>query len=243
VQIALISDVHGNLPALEACLGQIDAVGVDQVWCLGDTVGYGPSVNECLELVLERCSQVLAGNHDLAARGDYPAGHFGGTAGHGIKYAIKHLSPVNVQQLQQLKAFHHTVGEELYHASSVDPVWEYVKDRRSASTHLAAQTHPLSFVGHSHLQLAFARQDDGSAVGDIVLGGGSLVLDERRTVVNPGSVGQPRDNNPQAGWALYDDDARTIAWYRTEYDLEAAQAAVRAAGLPERTAARLAEGR
>lgn len=243
MRVALISDVHGNLPALEACLNEIRAVGSDEIWCLGDTVGYGPSVNECLAMVVDSCSIVLAGNHDLAARGDYPAAHFGGTAGNGIRYAIEHLSLDNVQRLKELKAFHHREGEELYHASSVDPVWEYVKDRRSAATHLAAQVRPVSFVGHSHLQLAFARQADGSAVGDIVKGGGSLTLDERAVVVNPGSVGQPRDNDSHAGWALYDDAAQSIAWYRTEYDIERAQAAVRAAGLPERTATRLAEGR
>lgn len=243
MQIAVISDVHANHAALSAVLTAIEDLGVERIWCLGDTLGYGPDVDICLRLVLARCEMTLLGNHDLAVRGDYPARHFGGTAGAGVHYALDHLDPDLFDRLAPLSPQAVINDIELFHASSIDPAWEYVNDRRSAAVHLSAQSAPLAFVGHSHLQLAYALQPDGSAVGDILTDGGSLMLDERRTVVNPGSVGQPRDGDPRAGFATYDPAKRRVEWHRVEYDIAQAQFAIRAAGLPERTATRLATGR
>jgi predicted phosphodiesterase len=243
--IALISDVHGNLPALEAVLADAQAAGAQHIWCLGDTAGYGPFVNECLELVEDSCALVLAGNHDLAVRGDLPAGMFGGTAGAGVRYSQSVLS-------ERSRAFLDTLGPqrimpdagiELYHASSRDPVWEYVRDPQSAIGHFSAQRLPLSFVGHSHLQLMFELSGGGRfALGGLRADGDVVELTPgAQRVMNPGSVGQPRDREPRAGWALLEPDVR-VTFRRSEYDIPRMQAAVAAAGLPPELGERLLLG-
>lgn len=240
--IAVLSDVHGNLPALEAVLADIERVGVERIWCLGDTLGYGPHVNECMALVTQRCEIVLAGNHDLAVRGDLDALQFAGSAGDGVRYAQAVLTPQNSQVLAQLTPQRLMEGVELYHASARDPVWEYVRDPGMALRHLQAQQQPLSWVGHSHLQLAFELPDGGSAaLGGAVTAGDVISLTPGvKRVLNPGSVGQPRDRDPRAAWALLAADH--VRFHRVEYNIPRMAQAVLEAGLPAETAERLALG-
>ena len=242
--IAVVSDIHGNLPAFDAVLADIDAHGAERIWCLGDTTGYGPFVNECLQRVMQRCEIVLAGNHDLAVRGDADLAAFGGTAGVGVEYARSVIDANSSTFLAGLHPARTLEGVELYHASSRDPVWEYVRSEQSATMHLCSQGTPLSFVGHSHIQLTFAlaaADTRATAEGGPVQHGAIVHLrDDERRVINPGSVGQPRDRDPRAAWALVEPGRVTML--RVAYDIEAMRAAVRDAGLPGEVGERLELG-
>lgn len=239
--IAVISDVHGNLPALETVLQDIDSNGLTRIWCLGDTLGYGPYVNECFDLVLNRCEVVIAGNHDLAVRGDLPVQVFGGSAGAGVEYAIEHLTPDRKERLASLSDHFEMPSLQLFHGSSIDHVWDYVRDTRAATRHLNAQTAPVSFVGHSHLQLAFSLAPDSTeATGGLVLPGTTLQFDESKQVFNPGSVGQPRDGDPRAAYAVV--TSESVTFLRVPYDITSMRSAVLAAGLPRVIGDRLETG-
>ena len=240
--IAVISDVHGNLPALEAVLADIDAAGVHRVWCLGDTLGYGPSPVDCLRIVFERCEIVLAGNHDLAVRGDLRASDFLGTAGTGIAHAIAQVStaPDAQAMLAGLRPSHFLDEVEMYHASARDPVWEYVRDEASAREHLSVQRLPLSLVGHSHLPLCFTEVSPGKARGGLLDANAVVPLDGSKRVFNPGSVGQPRDRDPRASWALVSPGSVTMR--RVTYDIARTRAMVVDAGLPSEVGERLELG-
>ena len=245
--IALISDVHGNLPALEAVLADIDAHGSGvRIWCLGDTVGYGPSAAACLEVVRGRCEVILAGNHDLAVAGDprcaesVEPGLWSGGPGAGIRHALATIGDDWIAYLQTLQPSQLLDNVELHHGSGRDPVWEYVRTVESATAHLQVQQRELGAVGHTHMPLLWelapgAQEADGGmmpADSRIVLARGT------RRVFNPGSVGQPRDRDPRAGWASL--DRGTLTFHRTPYDIARAQADNAAAGLPQETSDRLA---
>jgi diadenosine tetraphosphatase ApaH/serine/threonine PP2A family protein phosphatase len=224
-------------------LADIDAHGATRIWCLGDTVGYGPFVNECVELIAARCEVVLAGNHDLAVRGDLDPKNFAGTAGAGIDYAIKHLEPAMRAHLDSWSSPSWLIDNvELYHGSALDPVWQYVRDEKIALLHLQEQETALSLVGHSHAQLVFELPDGASeAMGGQASDGVVMPLSIGvRRVVNPGSVGQPRDRDPRASWALL--EPTRVAFHRVEYDIPRMRAAVDAAGLPGETGERLELG-
>ena len=242
--IGVISDVHGNLPALTAVLDAVDAAGIERIWCLGDTIGYGPFAAECCELVLARCELVLAGNHEVALRGIDAGNPFGGGAGAGLDHAHATLGPAQLEALAQLPSFHVFEAIEAYHAASFDPVWEYVADPAAAAMHLDSQRAPLSLVGHSHRQLAFWRAAPGGR--DMPVEGGPATGQEpvrlagRVVVANPGSVGQPRDGDPRAAWAVLTPEA--ISFHRIEYDIDAMAEACELADLPPTTAERLYRG-
>lgn len=244
--IAVISDVHGNLPALQAVLAEIDAQGLQRVWCLGDTVGYGPFVNECVRLVAQRCEVMLAGNHDLAVRGDVDRGVFSGSAGAGIDYARRVIADDAMQVLRSLSP-HRVVGTvELYHASARDPAWEYVIDPQVAAQHLATQRAPLSLVGHSHRQLAYSIESHAEpgtpATGGPVEAGTRFELDTAlKVVANPGSVGQPRDGDPRAAFVVV--DGVSVTFHRVDYDRAPMRKAVQQTGLPTSIAECLGQGR
>lgn len=247
--IALISDVHGNLAALEAVLADIDALGSGvRIWCLGDTVGYAGQPAECIDLVRERCEVVLAGNHDLAVAGDPRAGRelvpglFTGGPGAGIAHAEATIGPERRSWLASLQPSRLLDNVELHHGSSRDPVWEYVRSVESATGHLQGQQRELGAVGHTHMPLLWELPEGArQAHGGLMPEGSSLLLERgTRRVFNPGSVGQPRDRDPRAAWALL--DRGTLSFRRTSYDIERAQASIRDAGLPEETADRLALG-
>lgn len=247
--IALISDVHGNLPALEAVLAEIDASDPGaRIWCLGDTVGYAAQAAECVDLVRERCEVVIAGNHDLAVAGDPRTsrdavpGLFRGGPGAGIAHAARTLGDERMAWLASLAPSRLLDNVELHHGSARDPVWEYVRTVETASAQLRAQQRELGIVGHTHMPLLWELEADGSeARGGLMPAGSSVVLERgTRRVVNPGSVGQPRDRDPRAAWASL--SSGTLAFRRTEYDIERARAAIAAAGLPDETGDRLSLG-
>lgn len=247
--IAFISDVHGNLPALEAVFADIDALAPGaRIWCLGDTVGYAADPAACLDLVRARCEVVLAGNHDLAVAGDPRAdqrampGMFESAPGRGIAHAMQTLGTERMAYLASLQPSRLLDNVELHHGSDRDPVWEYVRTVESATAHLRMQQRELGAVGHTHMPLLWELPDGAAeATGGLMPAGSALVLERGpKRVFNPGSVGQPRDRDPRAAWASLDHG--TLTFHRTDYDIERACAAILAAGLPDETADRLRIG-
>jgi diadenosine tetraphosphatase ApaH/serine/threonine PP2A family protein phosphatase len=241
VRVAVISDIHGNLHALEAVLTDILREGTDEAWCLGDVVGYGPHPNECCALVRERAGLCLCGNHDLAVVGGLDVSDFSGDAAVAARWTQGVLEPAHAEWLRSLSPKATRAGTELYHGSPRDPIWDYVLSDEIAVASLRATEAPVVLVGHSHVALALWLAGD-ELEGGQAPGGTELPLAGRRSLLNPGSVGQPRDGDARAAWLLLDLDAGTCSFRRVAYDVDGAQADARAAGLPETLAARLRVG-
>jgi diadenosine tetraphosphatase ApaH/serine/threonine PP2A family protein phosphatase len=240
MRVAVISDVHANRHALEAVLAAIDAEGPDAIWCLGDTVGYGPKPNECCDLVRARADLCLVGNHDLVALGELSLSDFNDEAATAALWTSSVLTRGSQTWLRGLSPSAAVDGVELFHASARDPVWEYVLSEEAAQATLALTSAPLVLVGHSHVALALSPAGNGIA-GGLAPAGTRVDLDGRR-LLNPGSVGQPRDRDPGAAWLLLDLGRGTADFRRVEYPVAATQDEMRAAGLPPALAARLARG-
>ncbi|HXY86632.1 MAG TPA: metallophosphoesterase family protein [Gaiellaceae bacterium] len=240
MRVAVISDVHANLRALEAVLAAIDDEHVDAVWCLGDTVGYGPRPNECCTSVRERAALCLVGNHDLVALGDIAVGDFNDEAAAAALWTRDELSADSQSFLRGLEPAARVEGAELYHASARDPVWEYLLSEDAVRATFDLTTAPLVLVGHSHVALAVNARGD-ELDGGLAPGGTEVELDGR-WVLNPGSTGQPRDGDPRAAWLLLDLEQRRASFRRVAYPVKETQAELRAAGLPPGLAARLAFG-
>ena len=240
MRVAVISDVHANYQALEAVLREIDAAGVDAVWCLGDTVGYGPRPNECCDVVRERAAQCLVGNHDLVVLGELTVDEFNDEAAAAAIWTAEVLTPESHAFLASLKPFGEADGVDLFHASARDPVWEYVLTEEAARATLELSSAQLILVGHSHVALAITAED-GRVGGGPARGGSKVALDGRR-LLNPGSVGQPRDGDPRAAWMLLDLEERFAEFRRVPYSIERTQAEMRERGLPQALASRLQRG-
>ena len=241
MRVAVLSDIHGNLHALEAVLAAVDAARVDEIWCLGDVVGYGARPNECCELVRARASVCLAGNHDLVVVGTLGLEEFSHDAADAAGWSRQQLNEENRTYLAGLPSMIERNGALLAHGSPRDPVWEYVLSNDIALASLEATEAPLVLVGHSHVALDL-RVADEQLTGGLAEAGTAVDLDSGRWLLNPGSVGQPRDGDPRAAWLLLDLDARRATFERVEYDIAATQTEIREAGLPELLALRLASG-
>jgi predicted phosphodiesterase len=240
-RVAVISDVHGNRHALEAVLAAVAAEDPDELWCLGDLVGYGPQPNECCRAVAERADVCLAGNHDLVVLGSLSIHDFAGDAAKAARWTQSVLTEEARDFLSGLESSSKREDVELFHASARDPVWEYVLSEESAWGTLQATTAPLVLVGHSHVALALAW--DGEALdGGLAPAGTEPELGRARWLLNPGSVGQPRDGDARAAWLLIDMDAGRAAFRRIPYPIEQTQAEIQARGLPPTLAARLEHG-
>jgi predicted phosphodiesterase len=241
MRIAALSDIHANYHALEAVLAAVDAEGVDELWCLGDTVGYGPRPNRCCAVVRGRADLCLAGNHDLAVLGTLSVDEFNGDAAAAVLWTQGVLEDEARAFLASLESTAEREGVELFHGSPLDPVWDYVLSESSAFLSFRTTKAPLLLVGHSHLGLALSW--DGQDIGGGLAGDGTEVdLSEARWLLNPGSVGQPRGNDPRAAWLLIDEGARRATFHRVPYPVEQTQAEIRERGLPEALAVRLALG-
>jgi predicted phosphodiesterase len=241
VRVAVISDVHANLSALEAVLAAVDADEPDELWCLGDLVGYGPRPNECCALVRDRAAVCLGGNHDLAVRGSIDLGEFSGDAAAAAGWTRDVLDDRARAYLATLEPSGTRHDVALFHGSARDPVWEYILSDEAAAATLLLVEEPLVLVGHSHAALQVALRDTlltGGLAGD----GTSLDLAEGRRLLNPGSVGQPRDGDPRAAYLVLDLEQRRADFRRVEYDIARTQEEMSAAGLPELLALRLALG-
>ena len=241
MRVAVVSDIHSNLHALEAVLATIEAEAPDELWCLGDLVGYGPRPNECCATIAERADVCLAGNHDLAVRGTIDLEEFHGEAGLAATWTREVLEPEWKGLLDRLEPEGSAHGVSLYHGSARDPIWEYVLSDEAALATLELAGSPLVLVGHSHVALQVVQSGDKVA-GGVAPVGRELELGGVRALLNPGSVGQPRDGDPRAAYLLLDLDAQQASFRRVEYDVEQTQREMREAGLPEMLAARLQLG-
>jgi diadenosine tetraphosphatase ApaH/serine/threonine PP2A family protein phosphatase len=240
MRVAVISDVHANQQSLVAVLEEIDAWAPHSIWCLGDTVGYGPEPNRCCELVSERADICLIGNHDLVALGRLDVEDFNEEAAAAALWTRNALEERWRLYLSALESSAAVDGAELFHASPRDPVWEYVLSAETAYFSLLATEAPLVLVGHSHVALAIGL-DDAQLQGDLAPAGTEIELDGR-WLLNPGSVGQPRDGDPRAAWLELDTDEGYARFHRVAYPIERTQALMREYGLPESLAERLAHG-
>ena len=228
-------------------LESIDAAAPEEIWCLGDVVGYGAQPDECTELVRQRCAVSLNGNHDLAVTGTIDAATFSETARAAVDWTQANCSPETLEFLAGLAPEGEREGLGLFHASPRDPIWEYVLSIDQAEAALDAQQQRISMVGHSHVSLFFTRPPSTGrksfATGAQTTDGDLLDLAEGEWLLNPGSVGQPRDGDPRAAWLELDTDEWTARYHRVVYDTVAAGAAILEAGLPTALAERLQIGR
>jgi predicted phosphodiesterase len=241
MRIAVISDIHANFHALDAVLAEIDAEQIDEVWCLGDLVGYGPRPNECVAAVRERAALCLVGNHDLAVIGEADLTLFVGEAEAAARWTQTVLDDGAATYLGSLEPAGQKDGIALAHGSPADPVWEYVLTQGTAIDAFAATAEPLILVGHSHVALEICL-DDLQLRGGVALDGQEVDLNDGRLILNPGSVGQPRDGDPRAGWLVIDSGSRRATFRRTDYPIAVTQAEMRERGLPEGLSERLAHG-
>jgi predicted phosphodiesterase len=241
MRVAVISDIHGNLHALEKVLAAIDDERPDAIWCLGDLVGYGPRPNECCELVAARANVCLVGNHDLGVTGAISLEEFSHDAATAARWTQNVLEERWRTFLEGLEPTAEVEGAELYHASPRDPVWDYVLTADGAYDALNRTQAPLVLVGHSHVAIAVVLAG-GRLDGGLAPDGTELELSAGRLLLNPGSVGQPRDGDPRAAYLMLDYDRMFATFRRVEYPVEQTQAELRERGLPEALAERLAHG-
>jgi diadenosine tetraphosphatase ApaH/serine/threonine PP2A family protein phosphatase len=238
--VAVISDIHSNLPALRAVLQHVDALdpAPEQLWCLGDVVGYGADPDACADLTADRASVCLAGNHDLVVLGDIDIDSFARSACAAARWTMEVIDERTRSFLAPLEPSGRVEEIGLYHASPRDPVWEYVLSIDQARACLALQSDRVCLIGHSHVACYFQRRD-ARVRGEVALPGTSLELAGSEWMINPGSVGQPRDGDPRASYLLLDTDRSTASFQRVEYPIDEAAEAIIAAGLPVELAQRL----
>jgi predicted phosphodiesterase len=241
-RIAVISDVHGNLPAFEAVIEDVRSVAVDEVWCLGDLVGYGAQPDECVALAAETCDLCLSGNHDLVVLGRLDIADFSSSAATAAEWTREHMGREGLDFLGGLEPMETGRAIGLYHASPRDPVWEYVLSTRQAGLCMEAMEARVGAVGHSHVALYFHRDKGPEVVGEQAHAGTEVDLSSGRWLINPGGAGQPRDGDPRAPWLLLDLERATASWRRVEYPIEEAAKAIVAAGLPTMLGQRLYVG-
>jgi predicted phosphodiesterase len=241
LRVAVISDIHANLHALEAVLEEIDAAPPDELWCLGDVVGYGPRPNEAIEQVRERARVCLVGNHDLGVLGRLDLDEFAPDAAVAARWSETVLLDENRAYLEGLSSEAKIGPADLYHGSPRDPVWEYVLSEDTARDALESTDALLVLVGHSHVALAVGLTD-GRLAGDLAPAGTKIDFAGGRWLLNPGSVGQPRDGDPRAAWLELDYYSDSARFHRVSYDIARTQAEIRERELPEALAERLAHG-
>jgi len=246
LRAAVLSDIHANRQALEVVLDAVDEARVDQIWCLGDLVGYGADPDACTALVRERCDTCLVGNHDLALLGALDISTFSEAAAAAVAWTREQVSEETLEFLATLEPTASQSGVGLAHASPRDPVWEYVLSTDQAEAGLDALEERVGLIGHSHIALFFMRAAGvrrGYAQGAQAGDGDEIEIAEGEWLLNPGSVGQPRDGDPRAAWMELDTERWEARYHRLPYDIEGAAAAIRAAGLPDVLAERLEVGR
>ena len=243
MRIAVISDVHSNLLALDAVLAQAGAV--DAVWHLGDIVGYGPEPDAVVERLASVGALGVRGNHDAAACGGSEIDWFNADARSAMEWTREVISDRTRSWLRGLPERRDEVDFTLVHGSGRDPTWEYVTSAAAAHESLAVMATRHGLNGHTHIPAAFL--ETGDRIGRAGPDGGSkeltIGLDIGRLLLNPGSVGQPRDGDPRASYLILDTGAQTASWRRVAYDVAVVGAAMHAAGLPVRLAERLRHGR
>lgn len=242
MKTAIISDIHANYEALVSVFAEIDRIGVDRTICLGDVVGYGASPNECADLVRSRCAVTLLGNHDAAVTGAMDVAYYYQNARDAIEWTRGQLNDRNYEWLYALPYSWHDGDLGFYHAAPIMPSgFFYVVQESEAQPHveILSRLRKINFIGHAHLTLVFAITDNEPV--EVVPA--QVTPDApAKFIVNVGSVGQPRDRDPRACFAIWDSDARKLEFIRVEYDIESAATRILDAGLDEKFAKRLIAG-
>ncbi|MCL0053011.1 metallophosphatase family protein [Dehalococcoidales bacterium] len=239
MRYAIIADIHANLAAFTAVLDDIELKGgVEEVWCLGDIVGYGPDPHQCLELLRQYNHVCVAGNHDWAAIGKLDTSDFNPDAATACNWTRQQLTPEDIEYLDHLPLVIEKGDFTLVHGSPREPIWEYLLSTSAARENFAYLKSQFCLVGHSHVPIVFSETGYVSQFP----AEGVLRLTTTRIIINPGGVGQPRDGNPYASYAIYDSETRSISLYRIPYDIAATQARMVEYKLPMRLVARLSYG-
>jgi predicted phosphodiesterase len=242
MRVAIASDIHGNKQAFQAVIAAAESDGAEELWCLGDLVGYGAEPDACVALADAHCTICLAGNHDLAVVDVLSLDDFSRGAALAAHWTREVISAETREYLLSLSPQAHAEGVGLFHGSPRDPIWEYVLSALVAEMCFDATDFRISFIGHSHMALSFHRPEGAPASGMARREGVHVDLDSGEWLINPGSTGQPRDGDPRAAWLMLDTENWTAQWRRADYDIAGAQAAIRAANLPDSLAERLQYG-
>jgi len=265
MKAAIFSDIHANLEALEAVLKDMERRGgVDEVWCLGDIVDYGPEPRECLHLIRDLQGTCIAGNHDLAVAGKLNLIDFPPMVASITRWTASQLEREDKDYLEGLPLTLERGDFTLAHGSPRDPIWEYLLSAKEAEENLKYFKTPYCLIGHSHIPLLFECNNycsmieltpdiDPRHIGNWMNfdkfaeknkpADAEIKLGERRLIINPGGIGQPRDGDPRAAYAIYDSEAQTVTRFRVEYNVSLTQQKMAKIGHPEWLIARLAEGR
>ena len=241
MRILVFSDIHANLTALEAVIANVGQV--DAAWCLGDLVGYGPDPNECIERVQELPNLVcILGNHDSATLKQIDSTTFNPEARIAIHWTQDKLTDANLAFLRKLPQRVNNKNVTLVHGSPRQPVWEYLLDAYNATQNFEYFDTPYCFVGHTHLPILYHLEENQSSAKLYIPEPGALISLQPNMIINPGSVGQPRDRDPRAAYAVYDDQKQTWELHRVKYDIESVQRRMKASGLSQRHIRRLSAG-
>jgi len=243
MRYAFIADIHANLTAFTAVLGDIERRGgVAELWCLGDIVGYGPDPGQCIELLRQHKHICVAGNHDLAAIGKLRLEDFNPDAAFACRWTAQQLSAEDRSYLGSLPTVIEREDFTLVHGSPREPIWEYLVSLSIARQNLGYFKTKFCLVGHSHVPLLF-RQGEGDDCSFIPWSDSiGQVLGKSRMIINPGGIGQPRDGDPRASYAVYDSDSGVVRLYRVAYDVSATQVRMTRNNLPVRLIVRLEQG-
>lgn len=241
MKYGLISDIHGNLEALRAVLNDLEKRGVDSIHCLGDVVGYGADPAACLKLVLEHCDTKLLGNHEYAALGLQSCENFNDAAKTSTEWTQQKLDDDCISVMSDFALDRPMDDMYLVHASPFEPSeWHYILSATDAVTAFECLKQKISFIGHSHIPTVLREKPNG--LPSFKTGHNFAADPEGRYLVNVGSVGQPRDNDPRAGYVIFESEELDIEFHRVEYDIEAAQRKMREANLPSTLISRLSAG-
>lgn len=241
MRYGIVADIHGNLAAFESVLA--DMGRVDALWCLGDLVGYGPEPNECIERLREFDHECVIGNHDLAAIGRLDMSDFNPDAAAAAEWTARALTERSRQYLSALPQKVVVEPFTLVHGSPRQPAWEYITHEGRAQANFDQFATPGCLVGHTHVPALYLQEPAGGRVlGRLPGPGERFQIDGQRLIANPGGVGQPRDGDPRAAYALYDSDSRVLEWRRVGYPIPAVQQRMRDLGLPHRLVERIAFG-
>lgn len=242
MRYAILGDIHSNLVAFQAVINDLEKRGgFDKIWCLGDLVGYGPEPHACIELLRQYDQLCVAGNHDWAAIDNIDTLDFNEDAALANQWTAQQLTEDDKNYLKSLPLIICEGNFTMVHGSPREPIWEYLVSTRAAQDNLKFFNTQFCLAGHSHIPLLFEYYDNSANLHKLE-DGGSLTLGTNRLIINPGSVGQPRDNDPRASYALYNSDTGIISHHRIEYNIEATQEKMLKEKLPEFLIHRLSYG-
>ncbi|HEV2261192.1 MAG TPA: metallophosphoesterase family protein [Candidatus Rubrimentiphilum sp.] len=241
MRYAVVSDIHGNLESLQAAFALLRPD--DRILCLGDIVGYGPDPNACVQMIRDRATETVLGNHEVAAVDNFGVEYFNPAARSAIEWTQGVLDKPNAEWLNSLSYEVRHPEFLMVHGAPVH-YFEYILDKRRAKAAFERTDAPIIFVGHTHVAEYYVLEPDGSVGHEHRQHGGELILDpQKRYIIDVGSVGQPRDLNPQPSFVFYEPHERRVQWVRYDYPIAKVQEKIRVAGLPEVLAVRLDQGR